>query len=802
MKKNKGHRAIVILSLVAVMALFAGCAGSGGGVAGVGSGKGSLLVTAEVNKAGGASRVAPRAAAASTGYDQAIIVVFDYDAFASWTLKAFTWTTLAYDSANNEYVGSFLVSDVPTGINNLTCEVFVHSSSVAQDTFEDITATPTAVVSSVVPYVLYDYPTPVTVDERTTIASVAALRYSQLQSPTVALSSISSSKIDKIKTAVDDLYTAGTLTSDIAADYFTHTGFRPLDKDNWDENATMTTMISYADQVVSQADLMGDTTAPQVSKFMIGTTDVATSTTQATGVAYDGTVFSVVFDESMDSTTDLNDSTTLSASGFTISLQRSDTGGTLTIDSTNALSYGTFAWTTVTNTNDTLTYTLKSNATLEAASLKTLKPGKTYDITTWTAPSNLKDTSGNSASTTDLSATGSFVTSDDTTAPTGPTYVYDGTGADEDITTSTTTLSANWDAATDAESGVSAYYYAIGTTSGASDTVTWTSTTGTSVTKTGLSLTASATYYFSVKAQNGAGLFGSVVSSDGITVSDTTAPTAISKTPDTGATGVAYDGTQFIIEFDESMDTAVTLSGYSMTIENSTTGGSLVINDTNVSSYGAFAWSQTTVSNDTLTFTLNSNATLLGGSFKVLRPNTLYNITTWTAPTNLQDVAGNALDTSADPTTGSFTTVDLTVSSFDPVSGATGVAYDGTAFKVIFTSTMDSTIDMNNQTTLTDSGFSVSLERVDTGGTLTINTTNALSYGTFSWATTTVTDDTLVFTLLANSVLTGAGLKTLKASTSYNITSRTVPTNLKDTSSNPVNTTTGIAQTGTFTTGS
>ena len=40
----------------------------------------------------------------------------------------------------------------------------------------------------------------------------------------------------------------------------------------------------------------------------------------------------------------------------------------------------------------------------------------------------------------------------------------DGVGADISTTSSTTQLSANWDAATDAESGISGYQYAIGTT--------------------------------------------------------------------------------------------------------------------------------------------------------------------------------------------------------------------------------------------------------------------------------------------------------------------------------------------------
>ena len=95
----------------------------------------------------------------------------------------------------------------------------------------------------------------------------------------------------------------------------------------------------------------------------------------------------------------------------------------------------------------------------------------------------------------------------------------DGTGADISTTSSTTQLSANWDASADAESGISGYQYAIGTSAGGTQTVNWTSLGNvTTVTKTGLTLTVGQTYYFSVKAVNGAGLTGSATNSNGQTV--------------------------------------------------------------------------------------------------------------------------------------------------------------------------------------------------------------------------------------------------------------------------------------------
>ena len=75
------------------------------------------------------------------------------------------------------------------------------------------------------------------------------------------------------------------------------------------------------------------------------------------------------------------------------------------------------------------------------------------------------------------------------TPPAAPANVRDGTGADIAATTSTTQLSANWDAANDPDSGISGYQYAIGTTAGGTNTVNWTSLGNvTTVTQTGLTL--------------------------------------------------------------------------------------------------------------------------------------------------------------------------------------------------------------------------------------------------------------------------------------------------------------------------
>ena len=114
-----------------------------------------------------------------------------------------------------------------------------------------------------------------------------------------------------------------------------------------------------------------------------------------------------------------------------------------------------------------------------------------------------------------LSSVFSYTLNVDWTVPACVT-VNDGLAADQDTTTSSSVLSANWMVSSETNSGISKYWYAIGTIAGATDVVDWTDNAlNTSVTDTSLSLTEGQTYYFSVKTVNGAGLT-SICSSDGI----------------------------------------------------------------------------------------------------------------------------------------------------------------------------------------------------------------------------------------------------------------------------------------------
>jgi hypothetical protein len=183
------------------------------------------------------------------------------------------------------------------------------------------------------------------------------------------------------------------------------------------------------------------------------------------------------------------------------------------VTATNIAATGaTITWTTDETADSQvewgLTTSYGSSTTLDTAtvtshsvSLTGLASYKTYHYRVKSS-----DAAGNSVPSADFT----FITTD-VTAPSSPVVTDDG-----ESTTDLTQLHASW-TSSDADSGVTEYQYAIGTTSGGTEVVNWTSVgTNTLVTKTGLSLGAGTTYYFTVKAKNGAGVWSNVGTSDGI----------------------------------------------------------------------------------------------------------------------------------------------------------------------------------------------------------------------------------------------------------------------------------------------
>ena len=107
----------------------------------------------------------------------------------------------------------------------------------------------------------------------------------------------------------------------------------------------------------------------------------------------------------------------------------------------------------------------------------------------------------------------------DWTPPDAVYSINDGLDTDLVYTNSATSLSANWSESMDTNSAISRYYYAIGTTPGATDVVGWTDNWfHDTATATGLTLVDGQTYYYSIKSEDGAGLQSSVSTSNGQTV--------------------------------------------------------------------------------------------------------------------------------------------------------------------------------------------------------------------------------------------------------------------------------------------
>ncbi len=94
--------------------------------------------------------------------------------------------------------------------------------------------------------------------------------------------------------------------------------------------------------------------------------------------------------------------------------------------------------------------------------------------------------------------------------------IMDGTANDIDTTYIGTQLDLNYTYATDTNSGVTHYYYAIGTAAGLQDVVAWTSNASNLSATENLTLVNNQKYYMMMKAENSAGLVSDSIVSDGV----------------------------------------------------------------------------------------------------------------------------------------------------------------------------------------------------------------------------------------------------------------------------------------------
>jgi hypothetical protein len=175
---------------------------------------------------------------------------------------------------------------------------------------------------------------------------------------------------------------------------------------------------------------------------------------------------------------------------------------------------------------------------------------------------------------------GPFSASSDgiTVDPTGPSdmeLIDDGP-----YTRSNSSLHAAWTSSFDDVSGVAEYLYCIGRAPGASDVAPWTSAgQALSVTRRNLTLQNGVSYYFSVKARNGANLWSQTSTAVGVTV-DTSVPVAsVPGFVDRDTGSVFYStSTSIMWNWTPSADTPSGIKGYYICI-GSTPGATDVVND-------------------------------------------------------------------------------------------------------------------------------------------------------------------------------------------------------------------------------
>ncbi len=163
----------------------------------------------------------------------------------------------------------------------------------------------------------------------------------------------------------------------------------------------------------------------------------------------------------------------------------------------------------------------------------------------------------------------------DTTVPTAPTSMDDGTWS----LAISTTPTLSWSAASDLTSGIDHYELAVGTSSGSTNTLPWTNAGPvTSKVQAGLSLTEGTLYFVSVRAVDRAGNISAITSGDGFRA-DVTAPTTPS-TLDDGLTSASLTQSP-ALAWSASTDALSGISRYEVAI-GSSSGATDVLNWTNV----------------------------------------------------------------------------------------------------------------------------------------------------------------------------------------------------------------------------
>ncbi|MEI6764588.1 MAG: glycosyl hydrolase family 18 protein [Bacteroidota bacterium] len=173
-----------------------------------------------------------------------------------------------------------------------------------------------------------------------------------------------------------------------------------------------------------------------------------------------------------------------------------------------------------------------------------------------------------------VSVPGSLNVNIDWTAPSAISVVNDGTSLDIDTTIIQNQLSANWASPVDANSGIAGYFYCAGDHAGDSNTIAWTGPITNPAVTQSATLVQGNTYYFSVKAVNGAGLKSAKAISDGVFVetnvfvaeSHIQPQISISPNPFTDAISISFAESEYIpVRIEVLNETGQLMSSLSIT---------------------------------------------------------------------------------------------------------------------------------------------------------------------------------------------------------------------------------------------
>jgi len=387
-KKRIGRIIAPIAALAMMAALATGCGGGGGSSAAQSSSNLKLRIELprDANTQG-----------ESYTYN-ALINVTSYSATGVPTTVASTTSTLTYNETTHKMTGTFFITSIPVGSNYIVAAHVSSSDSLGARVAGQSSST-FAHVGAVVDTISDGVTADVAVNTASSMKALALMYYAKSNGVALSNTSVITSAVKTaIGTRVDAMLTSNSeIGYQFTSDYYTNGD--PYNPANWNEQ-----LQTGLAGIISEAGL-----APRALGII--------PANGALNVPYDGTVFGIVFNRSMNASVNLNNNTTLQAAAFSVTI----TGGEypVTIDRTNAMYYGTFSWTTTTLTNDTLSFTLFPTETLISNEVYPLVPETTFGISL-IVPSNLQTSGGEPMPVPASPFTGTF-----TTMPEVDNRVYD-----------------------------------------------------------------------------------------------------------------------------------------------------------------------------------------------------------------------------------------------------------------------------------------------------------------------------------------------------------------------------------------